>query len=224
MSAENNYKVLDSTQMKFAAKLLVEILKKESSWAGTPLVIVRERLNDSARNHGLALDDLGVDVVIQHALDKWVVDKTIADLHPKLEKELGLPLGLPTWHLKLMSPEETEWHRSLKPLAKAIIRLLRNQNDSRILGSILTEIGRKALIDAGFADVDKYPFVVDKVRSFMCNVDGENKWWFGLIEEHEKTEEYKQWSEERLQRHLEKEVRYQRMLEDLEEMGNEEDT
>jgi hypothetical protein len=58
---------------------------------------------------------------------------------------------------------------------------------------------------------------------FMFNVGGENKWWFGLIEEHEKTEEYKQWSEERLQRHLEKEVRYQRMLKDLEEMENEED-
>ena len=203
MSAENNYKVLDSTQMKFAAKLLVEILKKESSWAGTPLVIVRERLNDSARNHGLALDDFGVDVVIQHALDKWVVDKTIADLHPKLQKELGLPWGLPTWHLKLMSPEETEWHRSLKPLAKATIRLLRNQNNPSILGSILTGIGRKALIDAGFADVDRYPFVVDKVRSFMSNADGENKWWFGLIEEHEKTEEYRQWAEEQSQRDFE---------------------
>lgn len=217
MSAENNDKVLDSTQMKFAAELLVEILRKESSWAGTPLVIVREHLNDSARNHGLALDDLEVDVVIQHALDKWLVDKTIADLHPKLQKELGLPWGLPTWHLKLMSPEETEWHRSLKPLAKAIIWLLRNQNDSRILGSIPTEIGRKALIDASFTDVDKYPFVVDKVRSFMSNVDGENEWWFGLIQEHEKTEEYRQWSEEQSQRYLEKEARYMRMLEDLDE-------
>jgi len=29
-------KVLDSTQMEFAIKLLVEILKKESGWAGTP--------------------------------------------------------------------------------------------------------------------------------------------------------------------------------------------
>ena len=217
MSAENNDNVLDNAQMEFATKLLVEILKKEPSWAGTPLVIVRERLNDSTRNHGLALDNHGVDVVVQHALDKWVVDKTIADLHPKLEKELGLPWGLPTWHLKLMSPEETEWHRSLKPLAKAIIRLLRNQNNPRILGSIPTEIGRKALIDAGFTDVDKYPFVVDKVRSFMSNVDGENKWWFGLIEEHEKTEEYRQWSEEQSQRYLEKEARYMRMLEDLDE-------
>ena len=215
MSAKNNDKVLDSKQMKFAAKLLVEILKKESSWAGTPLVIVRERLNDSARNHGLALDDFVVDVVIHHALDKWVVDKTIADFHPKLQKELGLPWGLPTWHLKLTSPEETERHRSLKPLAKAIIRHLRDQNDSRMLGSIPTEIGRKALIDAGFTDVDRYPFVVDKVRSFMSNVDCENKWWFGLIEEHEKTEEYRQWSEEQSQRYFEKEERYQRMLEDL---------
>ena len=209
--------------MEFATKLLVEILKKEPSWAGTPLVIVRERLNDSTRNHGLALDGHGVDVVVQHALDKWVVDKTIADLHPKLEKELGLPWGLPTWHLKLMSPEETEWHRSLKPLAKAIIRLLRDQNDPRILGSIPTEIGRKALIDAGFTDVDKYPFVVDKVRSFMFNVDGENKWWFGLIEEHEKTEEYRQWSEEQSRRYFEREARYMQMLEGLEETGGEKD-
>jgi len=215
--------VLDSTQMEFATKLLVEILKKESSWAGAPLVIVRERLNDSARNHGLALDDHGVDVVIQHALDKWVVDKTIADLHPKMEKELGLPCGLPTWHLKLLSPEETEWHMNLKPLAKAIIRLLRDQNDPQTLGSMPTEIGRKALIDAGFADVDKYPYVVDKVRNFLSYVDGEMQWWFGLIHEFEKTEEYKQLSEERFQRYSEKEARYMRMLEDLEEMENEED-
>lgn len=58
---------------------------------------------------------------------------------------------------------------------------------------------------------------------FMFNVDGENKWWFGLIEEHEKTEEYQQWSEEQSQRYLEKEARYMRMLEDLEEMENEGD-
>ena len=223
MSVENNDKVLNNTQMEFATKLLVEILKEESSWAGTPLVIVRERLNDSARNHGLALDDHGVDVVIQHALDKWVVDKTIAELDLKMDKELGLPWGLPTWHLKLLSPKETEWHRNLKPLAKAIIQLLRDQNDPRTLGSIPTGIGRKSLIDAGFADVDRYPFVMDKVRSFISNVDGENKWWFGLIEEHEKIEEYRQWSEEQSQRYFEREERYQRMLEDLEEVGNEED-
>ena len=217
MSAENNNKVLDSTQMEFATKLLVEILKKESSRAGTPLVIVRKCLNDSARNHGLALDDQGVDIVIQHALDKWVVDKTIAELDLKMDKELGLPWEFPTWYLKLLSPEETEWHRNLKPLAKAIIRLLRDQNDPRTLGSIPTEIGRKALIDAGFADVHKCPFVVDKVRSFMSYVDGEMQWWFGLIHEFEKNEEYEQWSEKQSQRYLEKEERYQRMLEDLDE-------
>ena len=217
MSAENNDKVLDSTQMEFATKLLVEILKKESGWAGTPLVLVRERLNDSARNHGLALDDHGVDVVIQHALDKWVVDKTIAELDLKMDKELGLPWGLPTWHLKLLSPEETEWHRNLKPLAKVIIRLLRDQNDPQTLGSMPIENGRKALIDAGFADVDKYPYVVDKVRHFMSNGDGEMQPWFGLIHEFEKTEEYKQWSEDQSQRYLEKEARYMRMLEDLDE-------
>lgn len=217
MSPENNNKVLNNTQMEFAIKLLVEILKKESSWAGTPLVIVRKRLNDSARNHGLALDDHGVDVVVQHALDKWVVDKTIAELDLKMDKELGLPWGLPTWHLKLLSPEETEWHKNLKPVAKAIIRLLRDQNDPQTLGSMPIEIGRRTLIDAGFADVDKYPYVVDKVRHFMSNGDGEMQPWFGLIHEFKKTEEYKQWSEDQSQRYLEKEARYMRMLEDLDE-------
>jgi hypothetical protein len=177
--------------MEFATKLLIEILKKESSWAGTPLVLVRERLNDSSRNHGLALDNHGVDVVIRHALDKWVVDKTIAELDMKMEKELGLAWEFPIWYLKLLSPEETEWHRNLKPLAKAIIRLLRDQNDPRTLGSMPIEIGRKALIDAGFADVRKYPGVGDKVRPFMSYVDGEMQSWFGLIHEFEKTEEYR---------------------------------
>jgi hypothetical protein len=221
--AENNNNVLDNTQMEFATKLLVEILKKESGWAGTPLVLVRERLNDSARNHGLTLDDHGVDAVIHHALDKWVVDKTIAELNLKMEKELGLPWEFPTWHLKLLSPEETEWHSNLKPLAKAIIRLLRDQNDPQTLGSMPIEIGRKALIDAGFADVHKYPGVGNKVRSFMSYVDGEMQSWFGLIHEFEKTEEYKQWSEEQDQRFQEKEERYMRMVEDLEKMENEED-
>jgi hypothetical protein len=217
LSAENNNKVLDSAQIDCGTRLLVEILKEKSSIAGTPLVIVRGRLNELARNHGLALGDYGVDVVIQHALDKWVVDKTIAELDLKMKKELGLPWEFPTWHLKLLSPEETEWHRNLKPLAKAIIRLLRDQNDPRTLGSIPTEIGRKALIDVGFADVHKYPFVVDKVRSFMSYVDGEMQWWFGFIHEFEKTEEYEQWSEMQSQRYLEREERYQRMLENLDE-------
>ena len=223
MSAENNNKVLDSAQMDCGTRLLVEILKEKSSMAGTPLVIVRGRLNELARNHGLALGDYGVDVVIQHALDKWVVDKTIAELDLKMKKELGLPWEFPTWHLKLLSPEETEWHRNLKPLAKAIIRLLRDQNDPRTLGSMPIEIGRKALIDAGFADVHKYPGVGDKVRSFMSYVDGEMQSWFGLIHEFEKTEEYKQWSEEQDRRFQEKEQRYMRMVEDLEKMENEED-
>jgi hypothetical protein len=91
LSAENNNKVLDSAQIDCGTRLLVEILKEKSSMAGTPLVIVRGRLNELARNHGLALGDYGVDVVIQHALDKWVVDKTIAELDLKMKKELGLP-------------------------------------------------------------------------------------------------------------------------------------
>ena len=41
--------------------------------------------------------------------------------------------------------------------------------------------------------------------------------WFGLIHEFRKTEEYKQWSEDQSQRYLEKEARYMRMLEDLDE-------
>ena len=97
------------------------------------------------------------------------------------------------------------------------------RNDRNRATIIPTEIGRKALIDAGFTDVDKYPFVVDKVRSFMSNVDGENKWWFGLIEEHEKTEEYRQGSVEQSRRYFEREARYMQMVEGLEETGDEKD-
>ena len=212
-----------NNKKKKIEKLLLTTLEEDSSRVGTPLVVVMNRLIKGMVESGLGCDEVLADETIKHALDSWIIDKTIASVPEKSEIELGLPLGLPAWHLKLLTPEETDWHRSLSSLDRAIIQLLREQNNPQTLGSIPTEIGRKALIDAGFADVDKYPFVVDKVRSFMCNVDGENKWWFGLIEEHEKTEEYKQWSEERLQRHLEKEVRYQRMLEDLEESENEED-
>jgi hypothetical protein len=39
----------------------------------------------------------------------------------------------------------------------------------------------------------------------------------GVIEEHDKTEEYRQWSEEQSQRYFEREERYQRLLDNLEE-------
>ena len=209
-----------NNKKKKIERLLLMALEEDSSRVGTPLVAVKNRLTKGMVE--LGCDESLADETIKHALDSWIVDKTIAYVPEKDEIEIGLPLGLPTWHLRLLTPKETDWHRSLSSLDRAIIQLLREQNNPRTLGSIPTEIGRKALIDAGFTDVDRYPFVEDKVRSFMSNVDGENKWWFGLIEEHEKTEEYRHWSEERLQRHLEKEVRYQRMLEDLEETENEE--
>jgi hypothetical protein len=57
----------------------------------------------------------------------------------------------------------------------------------------------------------------------MSYVDGEMQSWFGLIHEFEKTEEYKQWSEEQDQRFQEKEERYMRMVEALEKMENEDD-
>jgi len=206
-----------NNKKKKIEKLLLMTLEEDSSRVGTPLVVVKNRLTKGMVELGLGCDEALTDETIKHALDSWIIDKIIAYVPEKDEIELGLPLGLPTWHLKLLTPEETDWHQSLSSLDRAIIQLLREQNNPRTLGSIPTEIGRTALIDAGFTDVDRYPFVVDKVRSFMSNVDGENKWWFGLIEEHEKTEEYRQWSEEQSQRYFEREERYQRMLEDLEE-------
>ena len=212
-----------NNKKKNVERLLLMTLEEDSGRVGTPLVVVKNRLTKAMPKSGLGCDEALADETIKRALDSWIIDRIIAYVPEKDEIELGLPLGLPTWHLKLLTPKRTDWYRHLNSLDRAIIQLLREQNNPRTLGSIPTEIGRKALIDAGFTDVDRYPFVVDKVRSFMSNVDGENKWWFGLIEEHEKTEEYQQWSEEQSQRYLEKEARYMRMLEDLEEMENEGD-
>jgi hypothetical protein len=134
-------------------------------------------------------------------------------------RELGLPeVGGFTWHLKLLGKKQTEFYKSLPAEAKALIRLLREQNDPEWLGVISKDEAVKKLSKQGFTEDDiESVYAKDTIEDFMTHwKSGPSVWCYGLIKEYEKTEEYKQWQEEMEEKSFEKEMRRYRFTEECE--------
>ena len=70
-------------------KIIFDVIKQESKFAGAPLLIVIRKMNDRIIEDDLNCTEQDIVSVIQSALDEWLLDKTIAYLPEKREIELG---------------------------------------------------------------------------------------------------------------------------------------
>jgi hypothetical protein len=198
--------------------ILTDAIKNETGVAGVPISVVEKRVQEQAAVEGIDVDKSQIDALIQSGLDEWIIDKTPEELTDRKMRELGIPFDSGfIWHLKILTPEKTEFYKSLKPEAKALIRLLREQNDNRRMGIIPREIAAKKLEQLGFIDDLMNISVKDTIETFMTSWEDDlNVWCYGLVREYEKTEEYKKWREEMEEESFEREARRYRFTEECE--------
>lgn len=152
-------------------------------------------------------------VAIRRALNEFLIDQVI-DYEPAVSSE---PSDNPIWFLKIASPDERERLQALTPRDKAIVSILRGQNEQGRIGRIKKELLRAQLREQGFSDEDlRVLYVKDKVDTFQtCEDEGWVDWCY-LIPEYEKTEEYKRWEEEMMMSAIERESMILRMQEEME--------
>ena len=200
-------------------EVLFEALSDETGIAGVPLQIVVERMSAQIATLKMKCNNGDIIHVIQEALDAWEIDKTLDEIPYKMMKELGIPVGSGfVWHLKALSKEKSEFYRSLEPAAKALIKLLREQNEPNRCGEIPREIAIKTLVEKGFSEEDvNHIYVKDTIDEYCTSWgDDSGVWTYGLVDEHRKTEEYKQWYEESMRKASEKEAMRYRFTEECE--------
>jgi hypothetical protein len=199
-------------------KILIDTIGDETGLAGVPLDVVLRRVKKHAQAADIDVNEAEIQSLIQQGLDEWVIDKTIDELTYQKMRELGLPeeSGF-IWHLKLPTPEKTEFYRQLRPEARALIRLLREQNDPRSMGIMPRDEAIKNLKEQGFTDDLKYIYAEDTIEDFIANWIGDgNVWCYGLVQEYEKTEEFKKWQEEVTNKAIEREAMRHRRSEEFE--------
>jgi hypothetical protein len=209
----------DFTQLK---KILIETISDETGLAGVPIEVVERRMQDRIKIEKLQCDLSHIRIVIQQALDDWEIDKTIDELTYAKLRELELPVesGF-TWHLKKLSPEKTEFYKSLKPEDMALIRLLRMQNDSINLGVMPRDESYRRLEEQGFSEAEvRRIHIRDTIEEFWIRwCDNPRVLVIGLVHEYKKTLEYKQWQEEIDAEFDKKQARRERMVEECEITG-----
>lgn len=204
----------DESKLK---EIMLETIRDEIGIAGVPILIVERRMKKRIKALKMNCDSNEISGVIQNALDTWEVDKTLDEVSYEMMREMGLPEKSEfIWHLKILSKEKIDFYRSLRPDEQALIRLLREQNDSEHRGEIPMDLAIKKLTDQGYSEgAVRYSHIEDTIGEFYTSWgDEKSVRTFGLVKEYEKTEEYKQWQEEREQRWMEKEHRYIHLLEE----------
>ncbi|MFW9888589.1 MAG: hypothetical protein ACFFER_10425 [Candidatus Thorarchaeota archaeon] len=194
-------------------RILVETISNETGLAGVPLEVVMKRVKELSEAAEIDADEEHIQALIQKGLDEWVFDKTIDELSYQKMKEFGLPeeSGF-IWHLKVLAPEKAEFYKSLSPEAKALIRLLREQNDPITMGTMQKEVAIQRLNEQGFSDNLRYIHAEDTIEEFIGGRENNSSiWYYGLVKEYEKTEEFKKWQEEATNRAIEtQEMRHRR--------------
>ena len=200
-------------------EIMLQAITNETGIAGVPIQIVERRMHEQITTLKMSCNGDDIIRVIQTALDEWEIDKTLDEVSYEMMREIGLPERSEfIWHLKALSKEKTEFYESLRPAAKALVRLLREQNDPKNRGEIPRDLAIKRLTGQGFPeDAVRYIHAEDTIEDFYTSWGDESHVrTYGLVKEYAKTAEYKQWQEECEQRWLEKEARYMHLLEEEE--------
>jgi hypothetical protein len=206
----------DKSKLK---EIMFEVISDETGIAGLPIPIVERRMQNQITELNLQCEINDIRQIIQRSLDEWEIDKTLDEVSYEMMREMGLAEKSEfIWHLKALSKEKAEFYKSLKPEAKALIRLLREQDDPEHRGEIPREFAIKKLADQGYSkDAVRYAHVEDTIEDFYTSWGDERSVrTLGLVKEYEKTEEYKQWQEEMTEKSIEKEMRRYRFTEECE--------
>lgn len=180
-----------TSELETLEQIIMSVLNEESNWAGVPVSLVLDETLRRADMRNLHVDKEQVIEAVESLVDRWAIDKTIAELTKGMEKRVPGYEGGPVWNLKIMDEKRKSRYEALSPTEKAAVKLLREQNQP-LIGSLPEEEGRKILMERGF-HVERFGFHIEGiVRSFMALIDGEWAHWFGLIWEHERITKHRE--------------------------------
>ena len=151
---------------------------------------------------------------IQDALEQLQIDELI-DYDTSEE---GSRLMKSIWYLKALDEREANALREIKPVARALLRLLYTQGTRDHLGEMKLQDARTKLAEAGFPTSEtKHLYVEGRVDTFQRIKSGQYEDWLRVIPEYEKTAEYKV-QEEETRKKLDEDISIQTyMTEKLEE-------
>jgi hypothetical protein len=190
---------------------LIEILKSAPVPGIVSLETVHRRLSE--RINGSE----AVEGIVELALQQGLVDQVL-----ECEQD-ATGLNELTWHLKLLTPEEQQRMRSLRPVAKALLWMLRCESGPTNPGEMPVAEAHKRLSSEGFSpeDVETVEYsvngLVDTYLGFKGDSD-ESVWWYRLVPEFERhpTSEYLEMQRAIEEEFLEKELRREEFLEEME--------
>jgi len=193
--------------MTEAVEILVELLRPSGN-RGRPLTVVRSKLEELLRADGFENPSAIAEQAIQHALEKWAVDKTVDEPEP----EDKVPDSGEVWFLRALSPQESAVLQKLPEVEQAVLRILWNRDLGADLGAMRADDLLDELLKGGFG-IDEVPIVVDRVQKFSTvDKDGRIEYWYGLIPRYEQTEEFKASMEEATEKLMEREWREDRAI------------
>ena len=203
----------DKSKLK---EIMFRAISDETGIAGVPVQIVVRRMKKQIIALDMSCNDKDVNRTIQRALDAWEIDKTLDEASYEMMRDIGLPERSEfIWHLKILSEEKRAFYKSLKPAAKALIRLLREQDDPEHRGEILKNLAIRKLTAQGFSETDlKHIRAPDIIEEFYGSPVEAGS--YELVKEYEKTDEYKQWQEEMEEKSFQKMIRRYRFTEECE--------
>jgi hypothetical protein len=188
-------------------EIIIEAAKDETGIAGVPIVVAEKRALKKTNAVGMDCNLNQIQDIIQRLLDGWEIDKTIDELNFEELRGLGLPEveGF-TWHLKVLAPEKKEFYQSLTPRVKALIKLLREQNNPQRLGVMPKEEAVRKLREEGLEGDLEYIHAKNVIEDFATIWDGKSMvWCYGLVKEYEKTKEFKDWQKDMFDKSAERE-------------------
>lgn len=172
-------------KLNVAVEILLSHLSENPH--GIPISKLKQRLMEKEEIRGFKNHEEIVNQAIEYALQEGLIDKVIDS--PRYEDDI--PIGLPTWLLKKVDEEETEFLSNLSEVKQEYLRLLRSTTNANEIGMLKEEDVIKKLQERGF-DVERAPHVSGRTQIIFDYNGEEPIRWCRLIPEFERTEEFKQ--------------------------------
>lgn len=172
-----------------AVEALLEVLQKEQT-RGLPLRVVESRLVDQFSSETDNPAQL-IRQAIDSALDSWKAEKIID--YPQEEDEL--PTWKRVWFLRFLDTDDSLRLQQLSEVKRAFLKILYESEHEEHLGAIRESDAIQKLRSIGF-DVDKVPWISDKISTFYEKENDQPVIWFYLTPQDELSAEFKAAMEE----------------------------
>jgi hypothetical protein len=197
--------------------VLLTLGQSDNGQGVLPLYIVHQHLR-------VRVKDFDGEQVIQEALRKGLVDKVVD--YERVD-EGPSPLH-PSWHLKRLTPEETQERLQLNPIEWALLDILWAQNDPDFPGQLPVEEVKQHLIDRRFSEeeIQYVAYGIGELVGWYLAYDnrrtsltyGKDLQWLGIIEEAERhpSPEYLEAQRKADEEFLRKLIEYEMLVEELE--------